>query len=182
MTESLRDLLLKSGIAKTVPKAPRPAAPSGKAPARHGPAKPKPKAADGDIDLARAYAVRAQTEARDRAREQREAEQKARAKKEMRRKLQALLQGQARNKPEAEAMRHFEHQGKIRRVHVDEPQLRALNAGELGVVQLAGRYLIVSAEVAREAAAIDASVLALLVDPTAAPGVDADGIPDDLIW
>lgn len=177
MTESLRDLLLKSGIAKSVPKAPRaqPRPPANK------PRVPPPSAVEiGEADLARAYALRAKTEARDRAREQREAEQLARAKKEARRKLQLLLEGKALNKAEADEARHFEYHGKIRRVHVDADQFKALNAGELGVVQLAGRYLVVPAAIAREAAAIDATALALLVDPTAAAA--DDGVPDDLVW
>lgn len=178
MAESLRDQLLKSGLARSVPKSPRAAAP-GKP---RGNASRKPAATVDDVDLAKAYALRSQTEAAEKKRVTREAEAAARAKKERRRKLQALLKDAALNKTEAEHARHFEHRNKIRRVHVDAEQLAAINAGALGIVQWGGSYLVVSAATARQAAAIDADALAVLVGPNAPAGVDADGIPDDLIW
>lgn len=178
MSESLRDLLLKSGIAKSVPKAPR-AAPRKTGRSEKSSGAKRTPAVDGAIDLARAYALRAQEEARERARNQREAEQQARARKEARRKLQALLHDKALNLAEAERLRHFEYHGKIRRVHVDDAQLRALNAGELGVVQLGGRYLLVDAAIARAAGAIDPDALALLVEPGS---VGDDDVPADMVW
>ena len=87
----------------------------------------------------------------------------------------------ALNKAEADQPRNFEYGGKIRRVHVDAAQLAALNAGELGVVQQGGRYLLVSREIAEQVRAIDAHLVALLVDPNA-NGVGDDGVPDDLMW
>jgi uncharacterized protein YaiL (DUF2058 family) len=64
---------------------------------------------------------------------------------------------------------------------VDAAQLAALNAGELGVVQQGGRYLLVSRDIAEQVRDIDPHQLALLVDPNAA-GVGDDGVPDDLMW
>lgn len=177
MAESLRDQLLKSGLARSLPKAPSPASKK----ARGKASRNKPPAAD-DVDLAKAYALRSQTEAAEKKRLAREAEAAARAKQARRQKLQALLKDAALNKADAEHVRHFEHRGKIRRVHVDAAQLVALNSGTLGIVQWGGRYLLVSAETARQAAAIDADARALLVDPNAPADVDDEGIPDDLIW
>jgi len=62
-----------------------------------------------------------------------------------------------------------------------------LNAGELGVVQLTGRYLLVSADVLDEAGRIFAPAIALKVDPDAPAADDpyADPkyqVPDDLVW
>ena len=54
-------------------------------------------------------------------------------------------------------------------------------AGELGVVQQGGRYVLVRRDIAEQVRAIDARQLALLVDPAAA-GVGDDGVPDDLMW
>jgi uncharacterized protein YaiL (DUF2058 family) len=178
MSESLRDQLLKSGIAKAVPKkapAPRPAAK-----VRDNKPSHKPPAKEGEIDLARAYGLRAQEEARERQRAQREAEQKARAKKEARRKLQALLDGKALNQADAEQPRNFEFAGKIRRVYVSASQLQQINRGDLGVVMHGGRALVVARDVALHAQAIAPEVVALLVDPSA-PMAD-DGVPDDLMW
>jgi uncharacterized protein YaiL (DUF2058 family) len=70
---------------------------------------------------------------------------------------------------------------------VTEPQLRALNAGELGVVQLDGRYVLVDAATLALAAEAFPPCVALRVDP-GAPAADdpyADPkyqVPDDLVW
>jgi uncharacterized protein YaiL (DUF2058 family) len=194
MADSLRDQLLKSGIVKQVqqdrarePKRPAPPPSAGK-PARKG---GKPHAASHaarssgqnqqDIDLAKAYALRAQTEARERQRVEQEAAEQARLRRERKQKIQQLLDGKALNKADADQPRNFEYGGKIRRVHVDAAQLSALNAGELGVVQQGGRYLLVSRDIAEQVRDIDPHQLALLVDPNAA-GVGDDGVPDDLMW
>jgi uncharacterized protein YaiL (DUF2058 family) len=197
MADSLRDQLLKSGIVKQVqperPREPKRASSPGK-PARHGGlpgkpgakpgARPQPPAAgrsQQDIDLARAYALRAQTETRERKQIEQEAAEQARLRRERKQKIQQLLDGKALNKADADQPRNFEYGGKIRRVHVDAPQLAALNAGELGVVQHGGRYLLVAREIAEQIRAIDPRQLALLVDP-AASGIGDDGVPDDLMW
>jgi uncharacterized protein YaiL (DUF2058 family) len=190
MADSLRDQLLKSGIVKQVqqdrfrePR--RPATPQGK-PARKG-AKPKSGVSvtsggtEQEIDLAKAYAIRTQTEVRERRQVEKEVAEQARLRRERKLKIQQLLEGKAQNRAEAEQARNFEYGGKIRRVHVDAAQLVALNAGELGVVQQAGRYLLVSRNIAEQVQAIDERQLALLVDP-AAGGVGDDGVPDDMMW
>jgi uncharacterized protein YaiL (DUF2058 family) len=196
MADSLRDLLLKSGIVKQVhDNKPKPPPPSGKP--THKGAKPpyssgkldtkqrhvsRPPLKDqSEIDLAKAYAIRAQTEASERKRVEQEAAEQARLRRERKLKIQQLLEGKTLNKPEADQPRNFEYGGKIRRVHVDETQLAALNAGELGVVQQAGRYFLVSRETAEQVRAIDARQLALLVEPGSS-GVADDGVPDDLMW
>jgi len=194
MADSLRDQLLKSGIVKLVqqerarePR--RPPSPSGK-PARQAGGKggpmPSKSSAVGtrsreEIDLARAYAIRAQTEVRERKLAEQEAAEQARLRRERKSQIQQLLNGKALNKPEADQARNFEYGGKIRRVHVDAAQLTALNAGELGVVQLGGRYLLVSRETAEQVRAIDPQPVALLVEPGLAR-MDDDGVPDDLMW
>jgi len=133
------------------------------------------------MDLAKAYAIRAQTEASERKRVEQEAAEQARLRRERKLRIQQLLDGKALNKAEADQPRNFEYGGKIRRVHVDAAQLTALNAGELGVVQQGGRYLLVSREIAEQVRVIDPHQLALLVDPNAG-GVGDDGVPDDLMW
>ncbi len=66
-------------------------------------------------------------------------------------------------------------------MHVDAAQLAALNAGELGVVQQGGRYLVVDKAVIEELRGIAPEFIALLVDPNAVNESD-DGVPDDLMW
>jgi uncharacterized protein YaiL (DUF2058 family) len=184
MSESLRDQLLKSGLARqNKPEArlqpkpqQRPSQPRNISQPRS--AKPA-RREQSEIDLAKAYAMRDKTERETREREQREAEQRAREKKERKQKLTTLLNGNALNEASAEIARHFPHANKIRRIYVTAAQLPRLNAGELAVAQFAGRYLLVTRETGLAAQAIDADALVLLCDPDA---VDEDGVPADLVW
>jgi len=198
MADSLRDQLLKSGIVKQVREEKRPPAPKGAKPFAQRPGapskggtpqphnRPQGKPAGGrsqeDIDLAKAYAIRAQTEANERKRAEQAAAEEARLRRERKAKIQQLLEGKALNKPEVDHVRHFEYGGKIRRVHVDADQLKAINAGELGVIQQQGRYLLVTRELAEQVKAIDAQQVALLVEPGSEGGIGEDGVPDDLMW
>ncbi|MEP6907527.1 MAG: DUF2058 family protein, partial [Pseudoxanthomonas sp.] len=91
------------------------------------------------------------------------------------------------NDASADIARHFPYGGKIKRIHVNADQLKALNSGELGVLQQNGRYLLVTAAVLAEAEMIFPACVALKVDPDAPSGDDpyADPqyqVPDDLVW
>ncbi|MCE3002124.1 MAG: DUF2058 family protein, partial [Xanthomonadaceae bacterium] len=145
------------------------------------PARPAPPATkpSREPDLAQAYAARARAERSEREQAEREAQAKAREKRERRAKLAALLEGKALNVADADIARHFDHGGKIRRVYVTAEQLPRVNAGELGVVQRDGRYLVVSREVALAAREIVPECIALLADPDAPP---EDDVPPDLVW
>ena len=183
MSDSLRDQLLGLGF-KSAPKPerktdkgkPRAGQPRSGKPQDKGRGKPRPQ---GDIDLAKAYAIRAQKEKDERIEAERQKQEAARQRREARAKLGAFLQGKALNDAGAEIARHFEYGGKIKRIHVNEAQLKALNAGELGVVQLDGRYLLVDIATLDAAAGIFPACVALRVDPDAPA---EDDIPDDLVW
>ena len=211
MTTSLRDQLLGLGF-KPAPKPEKPArGPQGGKPPHAGKGGPGGKPAHAgkpgrrddrrddrrdaprkprtqeDIDLAKAYAIRAQREKEERIEAERKKQEEARVRREARAKLTELLKDKGLNDPEAEIARHFEYGGKIKRIYVNAEQLKALNAGELGVVQVDGRYLLVTAALLAEAEAVFAPAVALKVDPNAAPGDDpyADPmyqVPDDLVW
>jgi uncharacterized protein len=189
MVDSLRDQLLKSGIVKQLKdekrqqQPARPNIPQGKG-KHHAKPHPKPQPARNsqeEIDLARAYAMRAQTEANERKRAEEEAAEQARLKRERKAKVQQLLEGKALNKADVDQVRHFEYGGKIRRIYVDAAQLVELNTGKLGVVQFGGRYLLVSQDVAEQVRDLDPRLLALLANPSV-DGVGEDGVPDDLMW
>lgn len=149
---------------------------------------PKPSGrSQAEIDLGKAYALRAQHEKNERIEAERLKQEAARIKREAKLKVAALLCDKTLNAADAELTRHFEYNGKIRRVHVTAPQLKALNAGELAIVQLDGRYLLVDAPLAREVQTLLPSLIALLVDPNAPSADDpyADPqyqVPDDLAW
>ncbi|MFI8716900.1 DUF2058 domain-containing protein [Stenotrophomonas sp. NPDC077464] len=146
----------------------------------------KPRSRE-DIDLAKAYAIRAQKEKDDRIEAERLKQEEARVRREAKLKLDELLKGKALNDEAAEIARHFPYGGKIKRIYVTAGQLRQLNAGELGVLQSNGRYLLVTAAVLDEAEAVFAPSVALRVDPNAPAEDDpyadpAYQVPDDLVW
>ena len=157
------------------------------APPKHAPGQRKPARSREDIDLAKAYAIRAQREKDERVEAERLKQEEARQRREAKAKLAELLAGKGLNAADAEHVRHFEYGGKIKRIHVTAAQLKALNAGELGVVQLDGRYLLVDAAMLAVAEATFAPAVALKVDPQAAAGDDPYSdplyqVPDDLVW
>ena len=191
MSESLRDQLLKSGLAKKLKPEAKPA-PKAPPPKHHQHAKhtrpqqphsqqprPQQQPKKDDVDLARAYAMRAKADRDEHERAQREAERIAREKKERKTKLTALLNGKALNHADADVPRHFPHGNKIRRIYCTKEQLEKLNKGELAVVQLAGRYLLVDKDVALQAQTIQSESLVLLCDPNAPAD---DDVPADLVW
>ena len=209
MSDSLRDQLLGLGF-KPAPKperkpetrkpdarrpGPRPPG-KGAAPAPRTGQGGKPRPSQGqsrkprsqeEIDLAKAYAIRAQREKDERIEAERVKQEEARLRREAKAKLEAFLKDKALNDAEADIARHFPYGGKIKRIYVNAEQLKALNAGELGVVQQNGRYLLVTSDVLAEAETIFAAAVALKVDPNATAEEDpyADPkyqVPDDLVW
>ena len=151
------------------------------------PRKPQPGRTREDIDLAKAYAIRAQKEKDERIEAERQKQEAARIRREARAKLAEFLEGKALNAADADIARHFEYGGKIKRIHVTADQLKALNAGALGVLQKDGRYLLVDAATLAQAEAIFADAVALKIDPDAPVEDDpyADPkyqVPDDLVW
>ncbi|TGW15262.1 DUF2058 family protein [Stenotrophomonas maltophilia] len=156
-------------------------------PRAHGEGRPHDSRNRSNIGLAKAYAIRAQKEKEERATADRRKREDVRQRRETSAWLEALLKEKALNDPDAEIARHFLHSGKIMRIYVNAWQLKALNAGDLGVVQLNGRYVLVSAAVLALVESIFAPAVALNVDPDAPtdedPYVDPKHrVPDDLGW
>ncbi|MDQ3510581.1 MAG: DUF2058 family protein [Pseudomonadota bacterium] len=140
-----------------------------------------------DIDLAKAYAIRAQREKDERVAAEQAKQEQARERREARARLAELVKDKVLNAADADIARHFPYGGKIKRVYVTPVQLKAVNAGELGVLQMDGRYVLVDAAVMAEAQTLFAPAIALLVDPDAPAQDDpyADPqfqVPDDLVW
>lgn len=206
MSTTLRDQLLGLGFKDAPKPKPKPQERPGQPPhkakagqggkpahahgAKHGgnrPTPPKPARSREDIDLAKAYAIRAQREKDERIEAERLKQEEARQRREAKAKLAEFLVGKSLNAAEADHVRHFEYGGKIKRIHVTAEQLKALNAGALGVVQQDGRYLLVDAETVAQAEAIFAPAVALKVDPNS-PATDDPysdpqyQVPDDLVW
>lgn len=146
----------------------------------------KPRSQE-EMDLAKAYAIRAQTEKREKLEAEAAKQEAARLRREAKARFDEFVAGKSLNVGAADIARHFEYGGKIKRVYVTAEQLKALNAGELGVLQQNGRYLVVTAAVLAEAEAIFPQGVALKVDPDAPVAADPYSdpqyqIPDDLVW
>ena len=140
-----------------------------------------------DIDLAKAYAIRAQREKDERIAAEQARQQQARERREARARLTELVKDKTLNAPDADIARHFPYGGKIKRIYVTPDQLKALNSGVLGVLQMDGRYVLVEAAVMADAETIFPPSIALRIDPDAPAQDDpyADPqyqVPDDLVW
>lgn len=177
----------KPGSSVTPSGAPRPPASRRHAgPSQRNVGGGKPRTQD-DIDLAKAYAIRAQREKEDRIKAEQAKQEEARLRRDARLALTGLVKDQGLNAADAEIARHFPYGDKIKRIYVTPAQLKQLNAGELGVLQMDGRYLLVTAALLAQAEAIFPPAVALKVDPDAPAADDpyADPlyqVPDDLVW
>lgn len=135
-------------------------------------------------DLERAWAARKRAEAADkeRSKQARVADQEARRKRNL--ALDAIIEGKALNNEDAELPRYFEHLGRIRRVLCTPEQRQHINAGELGVVNLRGRYLIVEPDVLEAYRVLAADLVPDLSgkEPEGEAAEDYPPVPDDITW
>gem|GEM_PF-452762 len=152
------------------------------------PREPKPKS--GEPSLAHAYQIRAETEKREREEAQKRAQEEAQRKREQRLKLTALVAGQALNDRTGEHARNFFYGKKIRKVNVTPEQFLQLNAGELGVAQVDGRFVILTPALIRDVLQIAPQQVALFVPDGIGASNNPDDdysdprfvVPDDLVW
>lgn len=184
----LKEQLLKAGliteaqarVANRPKPPPRPGRKPGKADRRGPrPARPTTETSAAEIDLARAYRLRAGEERRER-----EAAEQARREAERRRKanrarIAQLIRDHLQNDAGAELNYHFTVRDKVKQVRVTPEQLAALAAGELAITFLDGRRCLIPAAVAEEIAVLDPDKLVVRHTPDAG---ESDGVPDDLIW
>ncbi|MCF6226725.1 MAG: DUF2058 domain-containing protein [Xanthomonadales bacterium] len=177
MTESLRDQLLKAGLAKPKVARKQPTRQHRK-PVNKKPVNKKPREVS---DLAQAWQARAKDE-KDSAKKRsglKQAEQKRR--REINNKIVRLLDSGKQNKDTADISRNFSHFGKIRKIMVDKPQLEQLNSGSLGVIYLRGRYYLVDAAIAVEVKKMSPQHVPDL-QGSENPEESDHPVPDDLIW
>lgn len=141
----------------------------------------KPQASD----LERAWQARhkAEKQEAERVKQARVADQEARRKRNL--ELDAIVKDQVLNVDEAELPRYFEHLGRIRRVMCTPRQRDAINSGDLGIVNLRGRYLIVAPDVLARYKVVAEDLVPDLsgAEPrTDEEASDYPPVPDDLTW
>ncbi|MEE8495992.1 MAG: DUF2058 family protein [Xanthomonadales bacterium] len=190
MSKSLQDQLLALGLAGEKPE-------KNRNPARPIPAKadqrlgvggsPKKvwgrekQAAGGEVSLDRAYALRKQEEKKqaDTARKRKQAEDRQR--RRLNQEIRAIVSTHRLNDSQAEIPRHFMYRGRIRKINLTPDQLKALNAGELGIAYLSGGYHLLAPEHLQAVQRLSAEHVADLAagnfeEPEEFP------VPDDLTW
>lgn len=190
---SLQDALLKTGLAdeRRKPDKKRSGAPNTGRKQLPGNRKKKSgkRAAGGKpqvSDLERAWIARrkAEKDEKERVKQARVADQEARRKRNL--ELDRIVEGKALNVEDAELPRYFEHLGRIRRVLCTQAQRDAINNGDLGIVNLRGRYLIVAPDVLAEYHALAEDLVPDLSgnEPVGSSEDDNDypPVPDDLTW
>lgn len=142
------------------------------------------KNSHGDSSLAKAYAARRKAEQaeKERAKQARVADQEARRKRNL--ELDNIADGKALNADEADQPRYFEHIGRIRRVLCTPEQRDRINSGELGIVSLRGRYLIVDPETLEKYRAVAPDLVPDLSgkEPEQMEEGDYPPVPDDITW
>ncbi|MFC1720010.1 DUF2058 domain-containing protein [Pseudomonadota bacterium] len=180
MGNSLQDQLKALGLAKEQK-------PASKQQPKHALAKPRPKPVHrdrknpGELSLEKAFALRKQEEKRQAEETRRIKIEEDRQRKLLNNAIRQIVKAHRLNLDDAELARNFMFRGRIRKIHVTPEQLKALNAGELGIVYLSGGYHLLARE--------HTDAVRLLSEthvPDLSVGTDDDDeefpVPDDLIW
>lgn len=172
MGDSLQDQLQALGLAK------KKTAQPGKKRRR------KPRGArtagSDDIALEEAYRRRRQEEKHKAAEQRRQKQEQDRLRREVNAGIQAIVDRHAKNDASAELKRNFMYKGRIRSVLVTAEQLRALNAGQLGVVFLKGGYYLLDLDQVEQVRSLSPDHV-----PDLGGANDDEGdhpVPEDLVW
>jgi uncharacterized protein YaiL (DUF2058 family) len=166
MGNSLKDQLIALGLADQ--------------PKRSKPGRAGRKQAGPELSLDRAYRLRRKEEKETAAAKRHEKRAEDLLRRQVNGQIQKLVDAHALNDRTAEVKRNFLYKGRIRSVLVTPAQLRALNAGELGLVFLRGNYILMLPEHVEEVRRISADHV-----PELGGGSSEDEefpVPDDLVW
>jgi uncharacterized protein YaiL (DUF2058 family) len=115
----------------------------------------------------------------DRARQRKKAEDRRR--RQLNTDIRAIVDKHRLNDPKAELPRNFMYKGRIRKIMLNASQMKALNAGELGVVYLSGGYHLMAPEHIEAVRSMSAEHVPDLIANEAADEEEFP-VPDDLSW
>ncbi len=190
MSKSLQDQLLALGLAREKPSKPRKSSqrrpgkadrqPGGGSFTKKGQGRGK-QADESELSLDRAYALRKQEEKKqaDAARKRKQAEDRQR--RELNKQIKAIVHKHRLNDIKADVPRHFMYRGRIRKISVTPDQLKALNAGELGIAYLSGGYHLLAPEHLEAVRKLSQDHIPDLTSG-ASEETEEFPVPDDLIW
>jgi len=135
-----------------------------------------------EIPLDLAFRVREQEERRARKEALADKREQERRRREINRKLRALVERHGLRDAAADCKRHFLYKGRIRSVLATPEQIRAINAGDLGIVYLRGNYHILPAEQVQAVRKFAPEHLPDLQGGEPPAEEQDHPVPDDLIW
>ncbi len=146
-----------------------------------------PKGARNSQQTSEAELARRQQAERSRELNRQREEEAARKAREA--QLRQIIEANRLPRREADVTYHFEHDGKVRRIHVTRDQQARLGLGQLGIVTLAGGYELLPLEALEKVRERDpAAVILIDTDERKSQTPDADDpyaayqVPDDLMW
>jgi uncharacterized protein YaiL (DUF2058 family) len=179
MSDSLQDQLKALGLARN-----KPGKKHQETARKRGKSGPK-AAGEGqknraEFSLQKAYALKKQDEQRqtDQARKKKLAEDRQR--RLLNNEIRSIVKAHRLNRDDADIGRNFVFRGRIRKLHVTAEQLKALNAGELGIAYLSGGYHLLAA---KHTDAVRLLSEEHVVDLSAESENDGDyPVPDDVCW
>lgn len=176
MGDSLQDQLRALGLARSKPE--NGGGKKHRKPSRSEPIRPP---AEG-LSLQKAWALREREERRqgEQVRAARKAEQKER--RRINTEIRKIVEAHGLNSTDAELDRNFMFKGRIRRLRVTDGQLKALNAGDLGIAYLSGGYHLLEREPLEAVRRLSPEHV---VDLGGGEGDGDEGdhpVPDDLRW
>ena len=186
MGKSLQDQLKALGLASEKP-ARQKKVRSATAKPRQQSAKPRPARPPGktevmgELSLEKAFALRKQEEKRQADQARRKKQEEDRQRKLLNNSIREIVKANRLNRDDAELARNFMFRGRIRKIYVTPDQLKALNAGELGIAYLSGGYHLLAREHSDAIGRLSEDHV-----PDLSIGADDDDdefpVPDDLIW
>jgi len=139
------------------------------------------QAAGGELSLDKAYSLRQQEEKKqaNTARKRKQAQDRQR--RQLNTQIRAIVSKHRLNDTKAEVPRHFMYRGRIRKINLTPDQLKALNAGELGIAYLSGSYHLLAPEHVEAVRKLSAEHIPDLTSGQTEEENEYP-IPDDLTW
>ena len=136
----------------------------------------------GEMSLDEAWRARQREEKQSAEEKKRRKQEEDRQRRKINLSLQQLVEKHALNDASAELKRNFLYKGRIRSVLVTPEQMKALNAGELGLVFLRGSYFVMAPEHVEAVRAISADHVPELGGDQGDESEEEFPVPDDLTW
>jgi len=140
----------------------------------------QPKPTD-ELSLDQAYALREREEQREAERARRQKQEEDRRRRERNKAIREIVAASRQNSDDAEIPRNFMFNGRIRKVYVTPEQQSAINAGDLGIVYLAGSYHLLESG-ALEAVRRISGEHVVELRPDSDDEDPEHPVPDDLTW